>query len=204
MPRRLIGLTGSLGSGKTTAATYLKTRGIPVFEADQVARRLLEPGSPLLPAVMAHFGPGILGDSGYLNRLALAEIIFRDPRERRWLEQQIHPQVRQQAEQFIAAHRDPVLVLDIPLLFEAGMTDLVNEIWVVVCSPEQQIQRLRQRQPQWSLEHIRDRLAQQWPLETKIKQANRILDNSGSREHLYQQIEYALAAPEAEQGPDQG
>ncbi|MEN9219957.1 MAG: dephospho-CoA kinase, partial [Thermostichales cyanobacterium GMQP_bins_62] len=174
MTQRLIGLTGSLGSGKTTAATYLRHRSIPVFDADQVARHLLTPGSPILETVINHFGPTILDPQGNLDRLTLAEIIFRDPQERRWLEQLIHPQVRQQAQEFIAKHQDPVVVLDVPLLFEAGMEDLVTEIWVVSCGCEQQWQRLRRRHPHWSPEHIQARLAQQWPLAEKVARADRV------------------------------
>lgn len=202
--RRIIGLTGNLGTGKTTVAAYARQLGIPVFDADQQARALLEPGSPVVTQVIEHFGPEVIQAAGSLDRLALAEIIFRDPQGRRWLEGVIHPEVRRAAEGFIQEHRDAVVILDIPLLFEAEMTDLVNEIWVVTCGEEQQYQRLHQRHPHWSREHIQARLAQQWPLAEKIARADVVLDNSGSQAQLEEAVEVALgrASQEPKRTPE--
>jgi len=190
--QRIIGLTGSLGTGKTTVADYARSLGIPVFDADAKARTLLDPGSPLTLKVIAHFGSLVRQDSGSLNRLALAEVIFRDPQARQWLEALIHPQVRLEALRFIESHQDPLIILDIPLLLEAEMTDMVNEIWVVTCTSSQQDERIHLRHPQWSREHIQERLAHQWPLDQKIAWADVVLDNSGSLAELEAQIRIAL------------
>lgn len=193
---RIIGLTGGIGTGKSTAAQALAQLEIPVLDADRLAREAVAPGSAILHRVIDHFGTEILDDTGHLDRRQLGRRIFSDPVEKRWLEDQIHPDVRQRMIQWIpqAAQSSAVICLMIPLLFEAQMTDLVTEIWVVTCSADQQLQRLHQRDGLTPTE-IHSRIASQWPLSTKIPQADVVLDNSGSLESLQAQIQQALGSP---------
>lgn len=188
---RIIGLTGGIATGKSTASGYLARRGIPVLDADLYARQAVAMGSPILETIAHRYGRDILGTDGSLDRRQLGEIIFNDPGEKRWLEQQIHPFVRQRFRQEMASLQAPVVVQAIPLLFEANLTDQVNEIWVVTCSPDQQRQRLMQRN-HLSAAQAEARIASQMPLEEKATRADRVLDNSGSRDHLYEQIDAAL------------
>lgn len=195
--QRIIGLTGGIGTGKSTVAQLLQGQGLPVIDADQLAREAIAPGSVLLQTIIQHFGPEILDNTGHLDRRRLGQKVFADPQERSWLEHLIHPYVRQQMVQQItqthAGTAAQAQCLMIPLLFEANMTDLVTEIWVVRCSEEQQIQRLQQRDSLSEAE-IRDRIASQWPLEEKIRRADVVLDNSGSLAILRDQVHQALGS----------
>jgi dephospho-CoA kinase len=190
--RRLIGLTGGIGTGKTTVARYLADNyNFPILDADRYAREAVEPGSPILTALFDRYGSRIKLPDGSLNRPALGEIIFSDRAEKTWLENQIHPEVRQRLERELASLPAQTIVLVIPLLFEAKMTDLTTEIWVVSCPEEQQIQRLIERD-NLTLSQARQRLACQLPQADKIARADVVLDNSSSREFLWQQIESAI------------
>ncbi len=193
---RIIGLTGGIGTGKSTAARILMELGIQVIDADQLAREAVAEGSPILQRVIEHFGPEILNEAGGLDRRRLGHQVFSDPIERQWLEQQIHPYVQDQMTQRIrqitmASPGETAICVMIPLLFEAQMTEQVTEIWVVTCAEPQQIQRLRQRDQLTDTE-IKDRINSQWPLSEKIQRADVVLDNSGSLEQLREQIRQVL------------
>ncbi len=180
MPQRIIGLTGGIATGKSTVAAILAEQGIPVSDADQLARQAVAPGSPILERIQAHFGSEILQPDGQLDRAELGRRIFHDPTERTWLESQIHPYVKDQHHAFLHHHHDQALVcLMIPLLFEAHMTDWVTEIWVVSCPESLQIQRLQQRNG-LPLSEIEARIRSQWPLSHKIERADVVIDNSGT------------------------
>ena len=198
-PKCLIGLTGGIATGKSTVADYLQNRyQLTLLDADHYAREAVRPGSPILLALAQRYGQGILLSDGSLDRGQLGEIIFNDPQERVWVESQIHPYVRVCFEQALHEHPDPTLVLVIPLLFEAGLTDWVTEIWVVTCRPEQQLQRLIQRN-HLSEDQARQRILSQWPLAQKVEQADVVLDNSGDLADLQGQIDLALAFPDQKQ-----
>ena len=188
---RIIGLTGGIATGKSTVSDYLATTyNLPVLDADIYARIAVEIGSPVLDAI-AHRYCDVLLPDGTLNRQKLGEIIFNNPQERQWLEQQIHPYVR---DRFVTAIKElsaQTVVLVIPLLFEAGMTDLVTEIWVVYCSYQQQLERLIQRN-QLSLEHAQARINSQMPIQEKCDRSDVILDNSTTLEALLKQVDTAL------------
>ncbi|PSN16513.1 dephospho-CoA kinase [filamentous cyanobacterium CCP5] len=189
---RIIGLTGGIATGKSTAADYLgQHHGLPVLDADIYAREAVGMESPILAAIADRYGNQILLPDGSLNRAALGEIIFNDPAEKGWLEQQIHPYVRQRFAEAMAELDAPLVVHAIPLLFEADLTDQVGEIWVVICSADQQLQRLMARN-QLSQAQAQARIASQMSLEEKAARADRVLDNSGDRLHLYRQIDAAL------------
>ncbi|MDA0209545.1 dephospho-CoA kinase [Desertifilum tharense] len=191
--RRIIGLTGGIATGKTTVANYLaQIHQLPVFDADIYAREAVTPDSPVLERLVQRYSQDILETEGSLNRAKLANIIFHDSNERQWVEQQIHPEVRSRFIQNIEnAPKNAGLVLVIPLLFEAQMTDLVTEIWVVYCNFQQQLERLMQRNT-LSLTEAKARIDAQMSIEQKCQQAQVILDNSTTIEALFQQIDSAL------------
>lgn len=191
--QRIIGLTGGIATGKSTVSRYLQdTHNIPVLDADIYARQAVAPGSPILQTIIHRYGDAILGPDGELDRSHLGQIVFQHQAERTWLEQQIHPHVRQCfVEAMTTLAHSPIVVQSIPLLFEANLTDQVTEIWVVVCSPQQQQQRLIARN-HLSPEQAEARIQSQMPLDTKAAQANVVLDNSGDLAYLFRQIEAAL------------
>jgi len=191
-PQRLIGLTGSIGTGKTTVSNYLANRyHLPVLDADIYAREAVQPGSPVLSKICDRYGLNVLLPDCTLNRKRLGEIVFNNSTERQWLEQQIHPYVRDRFQSELDTLVAPLVVLVVPLLFEAGMTDLVTEIWVVSCSPEQQLNRMMERD-RLSLEQAQARLNSQLPIQDKIARADVVLDNSSTLETLLKQVDLAL------------
>lgn len=196
-PQRRIGLTGGIASGKSSVGHYLaEQHALPVLDADAYAREALAPGTAATKAVLERYGSAV-GEAGQrspasLDRSALGRIVFSDSRERRWLEQLVHPIV---AKRFDVALEDlsaePVVVLMVPLLFEAELESLCNEIWVVHCSTSQQLQRLMHRD-QLSKPVAEARLAAQWPLETKTPLADTVIDNSGAAEKWVDQVSHQI------------
>ena len=186
--RRLIGLTGGIATGKSTVAHYLaNTYSLTILDADLYAREAVAPGTPILAEIFDRYGHQVQLSDSSLNRQALAEIIFNNPAEKVWLESKIHPYVRQKLESAISnLCEDAVLV--IPLLFEANMTDLITEIWVVFCSFEEQIKRLMQRD-NISRQQAISRIKNQMPLAEKVARADVVLDNLSTVENLWQQID---------------
>ena len=190
--KRIIGLTGGIGTGKTTISNYLaQHHQLPVLDADIYAREAVQPGSPILSEIFERYGVAVKFPDGTLNRKRLGEIVFNNPDEKRWLEQQIHPYVRDRIQSELDTLIAPTVVLVIPLLFEAEMTDLVTEIWVVSCSPEQQLQRMMERD-QLSLKQAQARINNQLPLEEKIARADVVLNNSSTLEALLKQVDQLI------------
>lgn len=189
MSRRILGITGGIGTGKTTVSNYLATAyNIPILDADDYARQAVRKGSPILEKIRHRYGNEILERDGNLNRSKLGNIIFNQPSEKQWLEQQIHPVVRQHIATELTQLKTHLIAVVVPLLFEAKMTDLVTEIWVVYCSPDQQIQRVMERDG-LSESEARSRIKAQLSLEEKIALADQKIDNSQSLSELYQQID---------------
>lgn len=190
--KRIIGLTGGIGTGKTTVSNYLAHHHqLPVLDADIYAREAVQLGSPVLSKIYERYGADIQLPDGTLNRKCLGEIVFSQPLERQWLEQQIHPFVRSRFQSELDTLVAPTVVLVVPLLFEAGMTDLVTEIWVVSCSPEQQLRRMMERD-RFSLEQAQIRINSQLPLQEKLSRADVVLDNSSTPDSLLKQVDLAL------------
>ena len=204
--QRIIGLTGGIGMGKSTVSSYLeKGYDLPVLDADILAREAVQVGSPILRAIVERYGKVILLPDGRLNRPRLGEIVFGLVSERLWLDQQIHPYVRDRFEMALAQpeyQAFPMIVLVVPLLFEARMTDLVTEIWVVHCSREKQIQRLMERSRHHSASssspltqaQVEARINAQLDIQKKIERADVVLDNSGHQPALFQTIDQLLGA----------
>jgi dephospho-CoA kinase len=192
MTKRIIGLTGGIATGKTTVANYLANAyHLPILDADIYARDAVCVGSPILDAIALRYGKQILLANGDLNRQKLGEIIFHNPEERFWIENVIHPYVRDRFQGEISTSTTKTLVLVVPLLFEAGMTDLVTEIWVVYCSEQQQLERLMQRN-NLTLEQAQARIHSQMSITEKAARADVILDNSSTLEALLKQVDAAL------------
>jgi dephospho-CoA kinase len=196
-PHRIIGLTGGIGMGKTTVSNYLaQTHHLPILDADVYARQAVQAGSPILATIAARYGANILLPDNTLDRRQLGNIVFNQPSERLWLEQQIHPYVRQAMDQdrdrLIHQLNPATLVMVIPLLFEAQLTHLVTEIWVVYCAPEQQIARLQQRE-HLDLAQIQARINSQMPIQAKLDRADIQLNNDSTPTALLQQVDRALA-----------
>jgi dephospho-CoA kinase len=192
IPRRRIGLTGGIGTGKSTVSNYLaQAYSLPVLDADIYARDAVKIGSPILTAIFDRYGNRLQLPDGNLNRSLLGEIIFNDLEEKYWLESQIHPLVRDRLTKNLPELNTNTVILAIPLLFEAQMTDLVTEIWVVSCSEEEQIRRLQKRDSLTQAE-TKARIDSQFPLEKKIAMADVVLNNNGSVEDLWEQVDIAL------------
>lgn len=190
--KRIIGLTGGIGTGKTTVSNYLTDAyHLPVLDADIYAREAVEPGSEVLNKIFERYGSVVELPDGSLNRRRLGEIVFNNDVERQWLEQQIHPYVRDRFRSELDALVAPTVVLVVPLLFEAGMSDLVTEIWVVSCSPSQQIKRLMERN-QLTLEQAQARINSQISIQEKVARADVVLHNSSTPKALLKQVDLAL------------
>jgi dephospho-CoA kinase len=187
---RLIGITGGIGTGKSTVTNYLQTRyNLPIWDADIYARSAVAVGSPILAQISDRYGENILQSNGTLDRHHLGQIIFESPTERQWLEATIHPYVRTCFETEIGKFTpDRTSVLAIPLLFEAQMTDLVTEIWVVTCDPSTQLDRIMKRDS-LTAQAAQIRIQSQMPLADKITLADVVLDNSRAIVDLERQID---------------
>ena len=185
--------------GKTTVSNYLETHHhLTVLDADIYARDAVVPGTWAIAAIIDRYGPTILLPDDTLDRSALGTRIFTDPAERRWVEAQIHPFVRmkliQNRDRALQESPDRPVVLVVPLLFEAGMTDLVTETWVIYCSHDRQLQRLMTRS-NLSEAQAQDRISSQLDIQIKCSKATWILDNSTQVADLYAQIDRAISRP---------
>lgn len=191
---KCIGLTGGIATGKSTVSDYLATRyHCRILDADIYAREAVAQGSPILERIFQRYGDDVRDTNGTLQRQALGNIVFRDETEKAWLEAQIHPFVRQRFAEELGGDRpkNPPVICVIPLLIEANLVDLVSEVWVVTCDPDQQLQRLQKRN-QLSFDQAQDRIHSQMPLSEKIKVADVVLDNSSDLATLQQQVDQAL------------
>jgi dephospho-CoA kinase len=193
---RRIGLTGGIGTGKSTVARMLRDAGGWWIDADQLARRAVEPGTPGLRRVVDAFGPEVLNPDGELDRSSLGQKVFRDPEARERLNAIVHPEVRRLAsEAFVEAERAgaPFVVYDVPLLFENDMEADFDTVAVVRASPPVQRRRVRERDG-LSDEDVLARMAAQMPLEEKVRRADVVFDNDGSLQALRDQVESWLKA----------
>jgi len=187
---RVIGLTGGIASGKSTVARLLASQGIPVIDADQLARDAVLPGTAALRQIAESFGSRVLDSDGALDRNVLAEIIFADPVARKKLEGILHPAIKELAEKQLAELRrreEPVAVYMAPLLIEAGVTDRVDEIWVVYVDRETQLLRLMARDGV-SRESAEQRLVAQLSMDEKAAYGRIVIDNCGTPAMLEEQV----------------
>lgn len=190
---RRIGLTGGIASGKSSVGRLLAARGLPLLDADVYAREVLAPESPGAQAVLERYGAGVRAPGGEIDRAALGRIVFGDGAERRWLEDLVHPLVRKRFEaELRELAAEPLVVLVVPLLFEAKLEALCSEVWLVDCDETQQLQRLLARDGLGEAD-ARARLAAQWPLARKRQLADVVLNNRGKPEQLAAEVAQALS-----------
>ncbi|KAJ1735137.1 Dephospho-CoA kinase [Coemansia biformis] len=192
----VIGLTGGIATGKSTASRAFQAQGVPVVDADAIAHKILEPGEVSYRLVLKHFGEEVLQPgSEAIDRGKLGSIIFNDGKKRQLLNQCTHPYVRrrilyQVLKCFVQGHS--VCVVDVPLLFESGLHKFCGKTVVVSCGGEQQISRLMARNG-FTRQEAEARASAQMPLADKERRATRVLDNSGSVSGLEDQVRDVLA-----------
>ncbi len=187
----IIGLTGNIATGKTTVLDYLARKGAHIIDADKLAHQAMALDGLAYDAIVAEFGPEILNPDKTVNRRALGEIVFSNADRLGRLEQIVHPEVFALTRQQVDENPSPVVVLEAVKLLEAGaMVTLCDEVWVVTAEPEVQLQRLMQNRGM-SEAQARQRMGMQSPQAAKINQADRVIDNSGTLEELYAQLDAA-------------
>lgn len=206
---KIIGLTGGIGSGKTTVSDYLISKGYHVLDADQIAREIVLPGSEMLIRLTAVFGEEIIAEDGSLNRKKLGNIVFSDAEKKKTLDSMMHTEIleliherihqfREKTEAAAKSAIDPefrsrngVIFIDAPLLFETGLHESVSEIWVVDADDETRIKRIMERDG-LKREEILKIISSQMARNEKNRRADIILDNMGDQEALYRQLEELL------------
>jgi dephospho-CoA kinase len=184
--RLVVGLTGGFGSGKSTALAAFRRLGARTADADAEARRLLKRGSPGHRRVLKSFGRAVLSSDGTIDRRRLAEAVFSDARLRRRLERILHPAVRRTLRALAKRHRRGVLVLDVPLLFEAGWRGDVDRTVTVWAPLRTRLRRLARRG--FARPEALRRIKAQWPLERKCRLSDHVLDNGGPRSAVRRQV----------------
>lgn len=190
----VIGLTGSIASGKSTVSNMFREKGIPVIDADIISREVVERGENAYHDIIETFGEEILQKDGSLDRKALGAIIFADEAKRKLLNAIVHPAVRER----LLSRRDALLeggarcvVLDIPLLFESGLADYADRTLVVYVDEATQLARLMERD-QSGEDEARKRIGSQMPLNQKVKLADAVIDNNGTKENTLKQLDALL------------
>ena len=190
----IIGLTGSIATGKSTVSRMLKEKGYPIVDADEISRRVVDPGSPVLTSIMEAFGPDVLLSNGSLNREKLGSLIFNNKEEREKLNRIMHPAVRKemlrQKEMWLEKGANTI-IMDIPLLFESKLQSYVDKIIVVSVTPPIQKERLIARNG-YSAVEAEARINSQFPIAEKEKGADAVIDNNGTLEETENQLNALL------------
>jgi len=183
----VVGVTGGIGSGKSAATAEFEKLGITVVDADVVARQVVMPGTPCLQAIAEHFGNQLLTEGGELNRKALRQRVFSNPREKEWLNKLLHPAIRQELISQLEQADSPYVILSAPLLLENGLEKYCQRVLVVDIPESLQISRTIQRDdsPKKEVEAI---MKAQLSRSERLKKANDVLNNDGSLEQLEQQV----------------
>jgi dephospho-CoA kinase len=189
---QLIGLTGGIGTGKSTVSEYLMKMGYKVIDADKISREIVEPNSETLKEIAKVFGEEILLEDGSLNRNRLADIVFTNPDKKVLLDRIMHAKIidiiMKRAKSY---DKEKVVFLDVPLLYETNMDQLVDKVWLVDADIEARISRIMNRD-ELTREQVIDRINNQMSQAEKIKKADIVIDNSGDKSALYKQINKIL------------
>ncbi|WP_088042989.1 dephospho-CoA kinase [Bacillus sp. EAC] len=187
---KIYGLTGSIASGKSTVSNFFKELNIPIVDADLIAKEVVEIGQPAYVKIVEVFGSQILLENGDINRPLLGSIIFNDKEKRLQLNSIVHPEVRRemvkQADTYLAKG-EPLVILDIPLLYEGNSIELVEKVIVVSVSEETQLKRLMKRN-ELTKEDALLRIASQIPVKEKEARADYVIDNNGDLEDTKRQV----------------
>ena len=188
---KVIGLTGGIASGKSTVSRYLREKGAAILDADAIAHALAEPGGSLYLAYRQHFGAAVLQEDGQLNRAAIGKIVFSQPEERAWIDRSAHPLIQAEIKRQLAEKKRqdvPLIVLDVPLLFESGWDKMTEENCLVDVREAVQLARLMQRDG-YDEQAARARIAAQMPLAEKRRRADRLIDNNGDLPATLRQVD---------------
>lgn len=187
----IIGLTGGIGTGKSTVSNYLRQQNFAIVDADQISRQVVEPGMPLLKELEEAFGSGIINDDGSLDRKGLAAIVFNDVEQRKLMDSIMHKEIlaemRRQINEYTEAGEHKGIIVDAPLLFEIGLDKWCGQVWLVVADMDERIRRVCARDNAVPAE-VESRIRNQMSDDEKIKLSDVILDNSGTLESLHMQI----------------
>ncbi len=187
---RLIGLTGGMASGKSLVARVLRELGLPVIDADELARKVVEPGQPAFADIVRAFGPEVVAADGRLDRKKVADLAFADEAKRRALNAATHPRIAALARELTAAYAaagEPIVIYEAALLVENGLHRALDGLIVVKAAPEQQLARAVARDAHGEAA-ARARIASQLPLEAKLAVATHVIDNSGTSDETRRQI----------------
>ena len=185
----IIGITGSFGTGKSLVGEILEELGVTVIDTDEIVRNILKIKNNVTQKIQDEFGESVVNikTDEYIDRKALAKLVFNDDSKRKKLESIIHPEVNKILDSFILQNKDKnIIAVLIPLLFECKLEDLHDEIWCVICKSETQLERLIKKG--FTQEDIKLRINSQLPQDVKIKQSNFIIDNSGTVSETKKQI----------------
>ncbi|GAB3371876.1 dephospho-CoA kinase [Spongiibacter taiwanensis] len=184
----IVGLTGGIGSGKSAATRAFADKGVVIVDADVVAREVVEPGTPALKAIAAHFGDDILQENGALDRAALRQRIFADQDEKRWLEALLHPLIHAETRRQLDAAQSPYVIYVSPLLVDGGQQTMCKDLVVVDVPEAVQIERTmaRDNNPRSLVEKI---LASQVDRQTRLAAATHVIDNSRDLAYLAAQVD---------------
>ncbi len=192
---KIIGLTGGIGSGKTTVTEFLKDKGHHVVDADVIARKIVEPGTKVLGELVSHFGKVILRPDGTLNRQKLAELSFVNPTQKAALDQITHgailDNISKEIETIKTKHNPTIVFVDAALLVETGLYLKMDEVWLVTADEEMRIQRVADRD-HIEAERVKLRIQTQMSDEQKARHSFRIINNSGTKKELYETLEKIL------------
>lgn len=182
-----VGLTGGIGSGKSTVAALFAELGAPIIDADIVARKIVEPGTACFQKIVAHFGNEILSLHGGLDRKTMRTLVFNNPEKKTWLENLLHPEIRAEMAAKINTVTFPYCILVIPLLTETGNNPLVDRVLVVDADEAKQIERAKARDEQ-SVEEIQRIIAAQSTRQFRLSKADDVITNNGSIDELKKQV----------------
>lgn len=179
----IIGLTGGIGSGKTTVSNLFRGLGVEVIDADEISRQLVRRGTPQLEAIAGHFGRAILDSAGNLDRKALRRLVFNDPEERNWLEQLLHPAIREAIDARVQASAGDYVILVVPLLVESGQYGFVDRVLVVDVPETLQVERTTSRDDS-DASLVRQIMDSQVSRQERLAAADDIIDNTVSPQEL--------------------
>lgn len=188
---KVLGLTGGIASGKSTVSNYFKSLNIPVIDADQIAREVMKAGQPVVSEIVETFGPDVLHESGEIDRKRLGTIIFETAKQRKELDRLVQPKIRaaitKEINRFIQQN-EPLIVVDIPLLYEEAYEEMVDEVMVINVDSMIQKERLIKREPNLTEAEAYNRIMAQMPLPEKAARADIVIDNNQTVQNTLNQV----------------